>query len=109
MVQRTINTESQKRLDLIQSRRSEFDALLKKYAASRPRIFGSVARGTAGIHSDIDILVDMDPADGNLLMRASGLLEETREIFGRDDIDIFPIQLLKEVFSRSALQEAVAV
>jgi hypothetical protein len=32
----------------------------------------------------------MDPAEGNLLMRASGLMEETRQLYARDDIDIFP-------------------
>jgi len=52
-------------------------------------------------------LVEMDPAEGNLLMRASGLLEETRELFGRDDIDVFPAQLLKRQVSQSAIEEAV--
>ncbi|MDR0626570.1 MAG: nucleotidyltransferase domain-containing protein [Bifidobacteriaceae bacterium] len=77
--------------------------LLAKYVATNPRLFGSVARGTAHQGSDIDILVDMDPADGNILMRASGLMEETRCLFGRNDIDIFPSQLLKQSVSQSAL------
>lgn len=68
-----------------------------------------MARGTAGPHSDIDILVEMDPSDGNLLLRASGLMEETRELFGRDDVDIFPAQLLKQPISESAIREAVAL
>ncbi|RZS57741.1 hypothetical protein EV141_1461 [Microcella putealis] len=91
--------------ELLSARRREFDALLAKYNASQPRLFGSVARGDAGPDSDIDIVVTMDPADGNLLMRASGLMEETRTLFGRDDIDIFPAQLLKPAISESA-QEA---
>lgn len=91
--------------ELLSARRREFDALLAKYNASQPRLFGSVARGDAGPDSDIDIVVTMDPADGNLLMRASGLMEETRTLFGRDDIDIFPAQLLKPSISESA-QEA---
>ncbi|MDN6534724.1 MAG: nucleotidyltransferase domain-containing protein [Yaniella sp.] len=92
----------------LDARRDEFQALLAKYAATSPRLFGSVARGTARERSDIDILVEIDPADGNLLMRASGLIEETRALFGRDDIDVFPVQLLKRPISRSALEEAVA-
>ena len=95
--------------ELIEARRDEFQALLAKYAATSPRLFGSVARGTARERSDIDIPVDMDPADGNLLMRASGLIEETRALFGRDDIDVFPVQLLKRPISQSALEEAVAL
>lgn len=93
--------------ELVEARRDDFFALLEKYKATNPSLFGSVARGTAGSGSDIDILVEMDPADGNLLMRASGLLEETRELFGRDDIDVFPMQLLKRGMSASVLADAV--
>ncbi|MFT3887239.1 MAG: nucleotidyltransferase domain-containing protein [Arachnia sp.] len=93
--------------ELLDARRDEFRVLLAKYAATNPRLFGSVARGTAHAGSDIDILVEMDPADGNLLMRASGLMEETRDLFGRDDIDVFPVQLLKRSISASALEDAV--
>jgi predicted nucleotidyltransferase len=95
--------------EVLDARRDEFQALLAKYAASNPKLFGSVARGTAREGSDIDILVEMDPADGNLLMRASGLMEETRALFGRDDIDVFPVQLLKQPVSESALTDAVAL
>ncbi len=94
---------------LIDAHRDEFQTLLTKYAATNPRLFGSVARGTAHQDSDIDILVEMDPHDGHLLMRASGLMEETRSLFGRDDIDIFPMQLLRSPISQSALQDAVAI
>ena len=93
--------------ELLATRRDEFQVLLDRYSATNPKLFGSVARGTASAGSDIDILVEMDPAEGNLLMRASGLLEETRALFGRDDIDVFPAQLLKRPVSASALAEAV--
>lgn len=95
--------------ELLDARREEFQALLTKYGATSPKLFGSVARGTADSDSDIDILVEMDPADGNLLMRASGLMEETRALFGRDDIDVFPVQLLKRRISDSALEDAVTL
>ncbi|HEU4849721.1 MAG TPA: nucleotidyltransferase domain-containing protein [Terrimesophilobacter sp.] len=95
--------------ELLDSHREEFRALLAKYAATNPRLFGSVARGTAHEDSDIDILVEMAAADGNLLMRASGLMEETRALFDRDDIDIFPVQLLKRPISESALANAISL
>ncbi|SDH08626.1 hypothetical protein SAMN05444695_101125 [Rhodococcus triatomae] len=42
-------------------------------------------------------------------MRASGLMEEARALFGRDDIDVFPVQLLERPISASALVDAVAL
>ena len=95
--------------ELIHARRDEFQVLLDRYGATNPKLFGSVARGVASSESDIDVLVEMDPADGNLLMRASGLMEETRELFGRDDVDVFPVQLLKRPVSAAALEDAVAL
>ena len=90
--------------ELLAARRYEFQVLLDGYDATNPKLFGYVARGTASAGSDIDILVDMDPAEGNLLMRASGLLEETRALFGRDDIDVLPAQLLQRpVFASEAV------
>lgn len=94
---------------LIDTRRNEFFELLAKYRATNPRLLGSVARCTSTAISDIDILVDMNEADGNILMRAAGLLTKTRELFGRDDIDIFPAQLLKEPIAAAALAEAVSL
>lgn len=109
MSQSTSTPETLALRELIDARREEFQVLLDRYGATNPKLFGSVARGTADAGSDIDILVEMDPADGNLLMRASGLMEETRSLFGRDDVDVFPIQLLKRPVSASALADAVAL
>jgi predicted nucleotidyltransferase len=95
--------------EFIAGRREEFQVLLDRYGATNAKLFGSVARGTARQGSDIDILIEMDAADGNLLMRASGLMEETRALFGRDDIDVLPVQLLKRPISAAALEDAVAL
>lgn len=105
----TASPESLALRELLDARRADFELLLTKYGATNPRLFGSIARGTAHEGSDIDIVVEMDPADGNVLMRASGLMEETRALFGRDDIDIFPAQLLKRPVSESALADAIAL
>ena len=92
---------------ILGARRDKCQVLLDRYGAINPKLFRSVARGTASAGSDIDILVGMDPAEGNLLMRTSGLLKESRALFGRDDIDVFPAQLLRRPVSASALAEAV--
>jgi len=93
---------------LVAQHDSEIRNLFLKYKATNPRLFGSVARGDATLDSDIDILVDMDATDGNILLRASGLLEEAQGILGIP-IDIFPIQLLKARVSDAALREAIAL
>lgn len=36
-------------------------------------------------------------------------MEETRALFGRDDIDVFPVQALKRSISASALEGAVTL
>ena len=95
--------------EVVFARRGEFGALLARHKATNPRFFGSLARGDAHEGSDIDILVEMDPADGNILFRASGLMEEARRLYGREDIDIFPPQLLKRPISASALAEAISL
>lgn len=102
----TLTPETAQLRALLAANTNELRALLEKYGASNPLLFGSVARGDANAKSDIDILVEMSPEDGNLLMRASGLLEETRELLGKN-IDIFPTQLLKSKISQQALNEAV--
>lgn len=91
--------------ELLASRRDEFQLLLDRYGATNPKLFGSVACGTAHPGSDIDILVVIDPSRGNLLMRASGLMEETRELFGRDDVDVLPAQLLKWHIQRGRVND----
>lgn len=107
MSESVITPETLALRELLAARRDEFQVLLNRYGATNPKLFGSVARGTASAGSDIDILVEMDPDEGNLLMRASGLLEETRVLFGRDGIDAFPAQLLKRPVSAAAFTEAV--
>lgn len=103
-----VTLESLALRELLAEHRVELDALMAKYGATNPRLFGSLARGEAGPNSDIDIMVEMDPADGNLLMRASGLMEEVRHLLGRR-VDVFPVQLLKPKISDSALADAVAL
>ena len=104
---RTVTPGALAMRELIESRRDDLERLLARYGATNPMLFGSVAQGDAHAGSDIDILVEMDPADGNLLMRASGLMEEVRLLLGTDAVDVFPVQLLKRQVSQTALDDAV--
>lgn len=93
---------------LIDAHRDELDAVMKRYGAKNPRLFGSVARGDATESSDIDILVDLDLEHGNILFRAGGLSDEFRRILGRD-VDVFSAGLLKGRVSATAFADAVAM
>lgn len=53
-----MTTETLALRELIDARRDEFQVLLDRYAATNPKLLGSVARGTASSGSDIDILVE---------------------------------------------------
>ena len=64
--------------ELIANKRQDVLALAAKHGASRVRVFGSVARGTADEDSDIDFLVDMEP--GRSLFDMGGLLVELQEL-----------------------------
>jgi hypothetical protein len=63
-------------------KRDQVLALLAARGASRPRVFGSVARGQDHEGSDVDLLVDM-PA-GTSLLQIAGLQIDLRDALGID-------------------------
>ncbi|WP_291038113.1 nucleotidyltransferase domain-containing protein [Herbiconiux sp.] len=93
---------------VISEHRSELDEVLARYNATNPRLFGSVARGDAARGSDIDVLLDLDPAEGRLLMRLAGLTEEFRGILGHS-VDVVTPTLLRRRVSATALADAVSL
>jgi len=93
--------------EFIDAHRDELDAVMRRYGAVNPRLFGPVARGDATEDSDIDILVDLGPAGGNILFRAGGLIEEFRRILGCE-VDVFSADLLKSRVLETVLAHAVA-
>lgn len=94
--------------DLIASNRPALLEVLSRYGASRPRMFGSVARGDADSSSDLDILVDLEDGAGNELLRLAGIGEELSELLGVQ-VDVVSAALLREPVSATALRDAVAV
>jgi predicted nucleotidyltransferase len=83
-------------------------AVLERYAATNPRLFGSVARGEASAGSDLDLLVDLAPSQGNELLRVAGIAEELTELLGIR-VDVVTAPLLRDEVSATALADAVAV
>lgn len=104
----TVTTQSESLRAAIASHRGALDAILRRYAATKPRLFGSVARGDATPDSDIDLLVDLLPGGGNELLRVSGISEELTGLLGTR-VDVVAASLLRGEVSSSALADAVAV
>ena len=64
----------------LRSRKGEILRVAAARGASNVRVFGSVARGTAGPSSDIDLLVDFD--SGRTLMDHVGLWRDLEALLG---------------------------
>ena len=94
---------------VIEQHRARVDAVLARYGASNPRLFGSVARGDAVEGSDVDLLVDLNPAaEGNVLLRVAGIGEELSALIGMQ-VDVVTDVLLRDQVATSAHADAVAM
>jgi len=104
----TVTRQSESLRAAISRHRGALDAVLGRYAATNPRLFGSVARGDATPDSDIDLLIDLLPDGGNELLRVSGIAEELSELLGTR-VDVVATSLLRGEVSSSAFADAVSV
>jgi uncharacterized protein len=83
----------------LQARRDDILNVARQWGASQVRVFGSVARGDAGPHSDVDLLVRFD-ADRSLLDHG-GLLMDLQDLLG------CPVDVVSEDAMRPRLREWV--
>lgn len=92
----------------VERNRDQIEAIIARYGASNPRLFGSVARGNATKASDIDMLVDLDPVNGNPLLRIAGISDELSDLLGVH-VDVVADELLRDRVSVTAHADAVPV
>ncbi len=102
----TITFESATLRAAIAAQRAALDEILKRYAATNPRLFGSVARGDATATSDVDLLVDLHASGGNELLRVAGIAEEFSQLLGHR-VDVVTATLLRAEVSATAMADAV--
>ena len=88
----------------LRERRAEIIEAARARGASRVRVFGSVARGDATEHSDIDFLVDLDPGRG--LFDLGGLLMDLQDLLGHP-VDVVTETTLRSRVSQRVLSDAV--
>jgi predicted nucleotidyltransferase len=89
--------------ELLKEKREEILRLCAKYGARNVRVFGSVVRGEADEHSDLDFLVDLEP--GRTLLDLGGLHAELEELLGRR-VDVVTERGLYWLLRRRILKEA---
>jgi uncharacterized protein len=88
----------------LQQRRQEILAIAAKPGAYNVRIFGSLARGEADEHSDVDILVELK--EGRSLLDLGGLSMDLDNLI-ECKVDVVTAGGLRKRISERVLREAV--
>jgi predicted nucleotidyltransferase len=86
------------------TKRQEILGLAAKHGARNVRVFGSVARGEAGPHSDVDFLVDAGPK--RTAFFPGGLLADLEELLGCN-VDVVTEKALHPSIRERVLLEAI--
>ena len=91
---------------LVHERRDEILALVKKYGATRIRLFGSVARGEDQPHSDIDFLVEF-PKDKPFSEDDLSFVGELQQMFGKRPVDVVRLEMVDKRLVKSVLEGTI--
>ncbi len=92
--------------DLLSDKRREILQIAARYGAGQVRVFGSVARGEAGPHTDVDILVTLEP--GRSLLDLIALKQDLEDLLGRP-VDVVTEAAVSPYMRAQVLQSAVAL
>ncbi len=90
--------------ELLKANREEILRLAARHGARNVRIFGSVARGEAGLESDLDFLVELEP--GRSLLHRAAFLLDLEKLLGRR-VDVVTERGLRARMRDLLLSEAV--
>jgi len=88
----------------LKEKRDEILRVAAKHGARNVRVFGSVARGEADEHSDLDFIVQLEP--GRSLLDLGGLQYELEQLLGCR-VDVVTERGLKARIRERVLREAV--
>jgi hypothetical protein len=84
------------------------EAFCRKYQIQRLSLFGSAVREDFGLQSDIDVLVEFQPAARVGFLQLSRMQRELTEIFHRT-VDLVPRSGLKPAIREHILKEEVVL
>ncbi|MCK5785826.1 MAG: nucleotidyltransferase family protein [Candidatus Sabulitectum sp.] len=81
-------------------------ALLHQFHVSSLSIFGSVARGDAGLDSDVDMLVEFEPGVAIGFFTFARLQSSLSDLVGRP-VDLVTVDALHKALKHKILKEAI--
>lgn len=88
---------------MVMEHRDAILRLAEKHGARNVRVFGSVARGTAGLDSDLDLLVDVGPNPSPWF--PGGLIADLEDLLGCH-VDVATSNALHRILREQVLREA---
>ena len=91
-------------VELVQSKREQILGLALRHGVTRIRVFGSMARGDAGPHSDVDLLIDVGANPSPWF--PGGLVAELEDLLGRR-VQVVTERGLDELLRDRVIKEAV--
>jgi len=77
--------------------------LCRRYGVKKLSLFGSAARGELTPESDVDLMVEFDPASKVTLWDLPKLQDEFSALFGGRRVDLVPPEVMKNPFRRKSI------
>jgi predicted nucleotidyltransferase len=93
-------------VELLQDRRDEIQRIAAKHGAYNVRVFGSFARGEAGPHSDLDLLISVGPKTTPWF--PGGLVSDLEQLLRRR-VDVVIDRSLSSLIRDQVLSEAISL
>jgi predicted nucleotidyltransferase len=92
--------------DIVLAILSKNHQLLQDYGVKDIRLFGSVARGEAGVGSDVDLLVEFEPSAHTGMFEFSRLRRDLSRLLGCE-VDLATPDALHRMLKEDILREAI--
>jgi len=93
---------SARRAKLLISRK-KIAALCRKYGVKKLSLFGSAARGDMNPESDVDLMVEFDPASKTSLWDYPAMQDDFSALFDRRKVDIASPEILRNPYRRKTI------
>ena len=78
-------------------------ALCRKYGVRKLSLFGSAARGELAAKSDVDLMVEFDPANKTSLWNYPAMQDDFSAVFGLRKVDIASPEILNNPYRRKTI------